>query len=745
MSVFQNFNFSLLDSADFKEDSVRELLITPLLNALGYSALDSSNRVIRSKTLTHPFATVGSNRKRKIKSIPDYLLEVDGKYTWVLDAKSPDQSVTDSKHKQQAYFYAIHPEVRVDYYGLCNGREFILFHVNQDEAVIFFNLEETDKHFGNLSNLISPQSFSTSSPVTIPTPKRDKSFDYLSVKPLGEITKLQKQSAKRHYGVHGYFTKQVWNVVRDYILNFTQPGDIVLDPFGGSGVTVIEAIMNGRKGVHIDLNPLSKFLVDSLLEPVDFNLLASEYQTICDVFTENAPETNEEIQKALNNLSYPTNISLPKSSDVETVEELFSDKQLVQLAYLRALIDQVSDSSVRSTLKLMFSGVLNQINLTYHASGNRSGGRGDSGMFRYYRYRIAPNPSMLDIMQRFELRYRRVIAAKKEIAPIITRTRLQDATIIQGSATDLSAIETGTIDYIYTDPPYGAKIAYLDLSTMWNAWLDLPVTQNDKDLEVIEGGEQNKSSSDYVELLAKSIQEMFRVLKYDRWMSFVFAHKDPKFWYEIVYTAEKAGFEYAGAVRQSNGKTSYKKRQNPFRVIEGQLIINFKKVRNPQSIMRVDLGAEIAAVVEETIEGTIVSNDGATLEEINDDLIMRGLELGFLDVLSKEYQDISPFLEDNFDFDSAEEKFHIRPNKKIKARIEPRLRIRYYLISYLRRQEKLDEFPTSDDIVWHVMPLLKNGKTPEKQTILNVLEEIAVQHGDGWRLVNTNIQPGLGF
>ena len=35
LNLFKNFDFNLLDSANFKEDSVREELITPLLHALG--------------------------------------------------------------------------------------------------------------------------------------------------------------------------------------------------------------------------------------------------------------------------------------------------------------------------------------------------------------------------------------------------------------------------------------------------------------------------------------------------------------------------------------------------------------------------------------------------------------------------------------------------------------------------------------------------------------------------------------
>ena len=138
-------------------------------------------------------------------------------------------------------------------------------------------------------------------------------------------------------------------------------------------------------------------------------------------------------------------------------------------------------------------------------------------------------------------------------------TTINNAQIIKGTATNLSWIPKESVDYIYTDPPYGKKIPYLDLSVMWNAWLDLQVTEKDYEQEAIEGGEHDKSKDEYNKLISDSIKEMYRVLKFDRWMSFVFAHKDPEFWHLIIETAESCGFEYAGAVPQKNGQTSFKK------------------------------------------------------------------------------------------------------------------------------------------------------------------------------------------
>jgi 16S rRNA G966 N2-methylase RsmD len=546
---------------------------------------------------------------------------------------------------------------------------------------------------------------------------------------------LHKQSAKRHFGVHGYFTKQVWNVVQEYIRNFSQVGDVVLDPFGGSGVTAIEALMTDRKAIHIDLNPMSVFMVNSLIAPTDIDNLHQAFTEIKTEYLANEPKSDAEISKALKKYPYPKNLPLPKGSDVESIEQLFTPKQLAQLGYLKNLILKQEDKNIKQTLLLMFSGLLNKVNLTYHASEGRSEGRGNSSIFAYYRYRIAKDPAFVDVMTYYDSRLKKVIAAKKEMEAKINNRTISNAQIVQGTATDLSFIKNESVDYIYTDPPYGKKIPYLDLSVMWNGWLDLPVTEEDYAQEAIEGGEHQKSKDEYNNLIAQSIQEMYRVLKFDRWMSFVFAHKDPEFWHLIIETAEKCGLEYAGAVKQGNGQTSFKKRQNPFTVLSGQLIINFRKVRKPKYIMKAALGMNTGEIIIQTCEGIIAKNNGATLEQINDELIIKGLELGFLDLLKKEYSDLTPFLLDTFDYDDKTELFTIRKDQKFKTHVDLNLRVKYYLYSYLRRQDLEKKISSFDQIVLHILPLLKNGITPEAQTILNVLEDIAEPVGtEHWRL-----------
>ncbi|HNI98922.1 MAG TPA: DNA methyltransferase, partial [Leptospiraceae bacterium] len=629
--LFGNFNFKDISSdPDFKEDSVREVIILPLLKALGYE----QNSIIRSKSLNHPFLKVGS-KKIPIKLIPDYVLKIEDNFAWVLDAKAPNEKIINSDHVEQVYSYAAHPEIRSIYFALCNGLEFSLYRREAtDEPILYFALESIDDHWKTLKRYISSESFQAGKSIiydSMQVREKTKVFDYSSRPLLGQIP-VKKQSAKRHFGVHGYFTKQSWNIVAEYIKNFSQKGDLVLDPFGGSGVTAIEAMMNERKAISIDINPMAVFIVNSLIVPLKFQSLSDAFERIKDEYNHNEPTSKEEIIDALKKYKYPKGNKLPKGSDVDTIEKLFTDKQLAQLGYLKFLIKKEKNKNVRDSLLLMFSGLLTKANLTYHNNPNRpAAGQGDASIFRYYRYRIAPSPQDIDIMKYFELRYKKVFDAKKDISYYINENTIHNIHILKGSATQLKNIEAESVDYIYTDPPYGKKIPYLDLSIMWNAWLDLDVTEKDYELEAIEGGEHNKTKKEYNQLISASIKEMYRVLKFDRWMSFVFAHKDPEFWHLIIETAERCGFEYVGAVPQKNGQTSFKKRQNPFTVLSGQLIINFKKKNNPKAIMRAHLGMDIGDIVIQTIEGIIARNNGASLEEINDELIIKGLELGFLD------------------------------------------------------------------------------------------------------------------
>lgn len=152
--ILNNFNYDLLDNHEFKEDSVREEIINPLIKELGYGS-DKPNQIIRSRNLEHPFVSIGS-QQRKINIIPDYLFEVNGKPTWVLDAKSPAESIIKSKNVEQAYSYAIHSEVRVRFFALCNGKEFVLYNISEIKPLLHFEIQALPLYLESLKQILSP-------------------------------------------------------------------------------------------------------------------------------------------------------------------------------------------------------------------------------------------------------------------------------------------------------------------------------------------------------------------------------------------------------------------------------------------------------------------------------------------------------------------------------------------------------------------------------------------------------------
>lgn len=152
-----NFDFPVLHDPEFKEDAVREEIIGPFLKSLGYSA-SGANRIIRSRGLTHPFVHIGT-RKSAIKIIPDYLLEINGECKWILDAKSPKENIRSGPNVEQAFSYAIHPDVRASLYGLCNGHELVVFSVNKIKPVLTVKMCELQKHYEEIKLELSPLAF----------------------------------------------------------------------------------------------------------------------------------------------------------------------------------------------------------------------------------------------------------------------------------------------------------------------------------------------------------------------------------------------------------------------------------------------------------------------------------------------------------------------------------------------------------------------------------------------------------
>jgi adenine-specific DNA methylase len=80
--------------------------------------------------------------------------------------------------------------------------------------------------------------------------------------------------------MHKFWARKSPNVVAEYIKHYSKEGDIVLDPFAGSGVTAIEAIKLKRKAICMDYNPVMVFIARMTALPINLEELKREFEKI---------------------------------------------------------------------------------------------------------------------------------------------------------------------------------------------------------------------------------------------------------------------------------------------------------------------------------------------------------------------------------------------------------------------------------------------------------------------------------
>ncbi len=269
---------------------------------------------------------------------------------------------------------------------------------------------------------------------------------------------------------------------------------------------------------------------------------------------------------------------------------------------------------------------------------------------------------------------------------------------------------------------------------MWNVWFDFPIDKTLREKECIEKGSLEKSRYDYYELMKRSLKEMYRVLKFNRWLAFVFQHQDPKLWQILVDSAENLGFEYVGSIRQDNGQESFKKVQNPSTVLSGQIIIYFKKVDNAKARVKLEVGEDIMEQMFKDIEAIIVEHNGASLNEIWNELVIKAVEGNYIDRIARKFESFIPAINERFEC-NEDKKYHLREHSSFSNyNIDLEKRVEYFIRAKLGRAKKDKIGLQFDDIVFEVIPLSKNGVQANKKMIRDILQELAFEINNKWYL-----------
>lgn len=128
-----------------------------------------------------------------------------------------------------------------------------------------------------------------------------------------------------------------------------------------------------------------------------------------------------------------------------------------------------------------------------------------------------------------------------------------------------SAISTGTcsymiipnssIDYVFTDPPFGENIYYADLNYLVESWHHV---RTDAEPEAIVDRAKKKGLEDYRDLMRACLAEYYRVLKPGRWLTMVFHNSHNAVWNAIQEALLGAGFVVADVRTLDKQQGSYR-------------------------------------------------------------------------------------------------------------------------------------------------------------------------------------------
>ena len=302
----------------------------------------------------------------------------------------------------------------------------------------------------------------------------------------------------------------------------------------------------------------------------------------------------------------------------------------------------------------------------------------------------------------------------------------------QGDAKDLSFIEDATVDYIFTDPPYGESVPYLGLSLLWGSWLGLDKEFRFESEILISEKEREgmpKTIDQYKTDLQSAFLEMYRVLKPNGWMSVTFHNRDISVWNALVNAAREAHFEYVNDMyllpRIQSAKSGLAKGGS----MTGDIVINFRRPEGiPPRFVSKNIDAE-QMMVEEAKQIIVERGGVATLDQlmrgICSVLMKHGVVHKFNDAASIKNV-LGIYLKD------------LGNNKWTLMQAEPEtilqtipleLRIETIIKSCLNDGPK-----TIDEILVPVFTILNNGRTPEREDVYHVLTSLAEEEKGIWRL-----------
>lgn len=495
------------------------------------------------------------------------------------------------------------------------------------------------------------------------------------------------------YEMHKYWGKKPAFSFDKIIKTYSKPDDILFDPFAGYGVFGCEALLNNRQVVLNDLNPIAGFIQKQLLKS-DFDekhiketfktiigeLLITEkklFSTTCSRCGKQAKVistlrdknndkplchkikcscskrafeqdiSKDEAQRILNiekNLVIPSHpmSDLIQNSRISakenmTTDDLFTIRTLYCHSILYKEIQNMENNALKEYFMLAF--LSNMANCSKLVPPIKSRGKMSQGAWMTGFY-IANNYIENNVFHYFQNRIEKIIAGKKDFCSKIKNANLSYK-IMSNDAKKLS-LPNNSVDFIFTDPPYGDTVPYFEQSIIWNTWLSKKVDY-ENEIVISDSKIRNKGNIQYKLDLNKAIGEISRVLKSEKYFTISFHSLYGEEWSSLIDACFINGFsfEYAELLKQ---KTLAPRQLNRKITIEGDLLITFKKtnIKNLQLIDKEKLFTKLTNLISDELYKQSLSTNDIYLNIINYVLKNR-ISLGNIDIIS--------LLKSNFDID----------------------------------------------------------------------------------------------
>jgi len=227
-------------------------------------------------------------------------------------------------------------------------------------------------------------------------------------------------------------------------------------------------------------------------------------------------------------------LSRVRRSGVKTVADLFTARNLAAVARLWAAASKVRPDPLRARALFAVTAIMVRA----------------SRLIKYIpSLRMAPGPILgtmylpsfsaeINVLELFERRIGSLCRAAHDLRPLRGADAIDDLCISTQSAGDLRGVPDESIDYVFTDPPFGHNIMYSELNFLWESWLGW---RTDRKFEAVVSRSQGKGVQEYGELMASAFAEINRVLKPGRWMTLVFHNTQAEVWAAIQRGIQAAG------------------------------------------------------------------------------------------------------------------------------------------------------------------------------------------------------------